>query len=388
MKNIYVDNAATTRVKDEVLEAIMPYFQEYYGNASSSYSLASKSREAINESREAVRELINAKHVNEIYFTSGGTESDNWAIRGVAKANKNKGKHIITSKIEHDAVLHVCEDLEKNGYDVTYLDVDEYGRIDIKELENAIREDTILITIMFANNEVGTLMPIKEIGQIADKHNIYFHTDAVQAVGNIPVDVEDLKIDLMSMSGHKHGGPKGIGALYIRAGVKIDPIMIGGAQERSRRGGTENVPGIVGFAKALELAYANLDEESAYLKKLRDRFIERATTEIDHVLLNGHPTDRLPGNANVSVEYIEGESMLLHLDVRGISASSGSACTSGSLEPSHVLLAMGRSHETAHGSLRVTFSEENTLEDVDYIVDSLKEIVDVLRKMSPLYQGR
>ncbi len=384
-KYIYMDNAATTRVKKEVLEEMLPYFSENYGNPSSVYTLGSKSKNAVEIARERVAKAINAKP-SEIFFTAGGSEADNWAIKGVAFANRNKGNHIITSKIEHHAVLHTCEYLEKQGFRVTYLDVDEYGIVDLEQLKESITDETILITIMFANNEIGTIQPIKEIGEIAKSHGIYFHTDAVQAVGHINIDVDDLNIDLLSMAAHKFYGPKGVGALYVRKGVKLDSLIAGGGQERSRRAGTENVPGIVGMGKAIELAYEHLKESNKKLIELRDRLINKVFENIDHVRLNGHPTQRLPGNVNLCFEFIEGESMLLSLDMEGIAASSGSACTSGSLEPSHVLLAIGLPHEIAHGSLRLSLGDFNTEEEVDYVVEKLTEIVSRLRAMSPLYE--
>ncbi len=384
-KYIYMDNAATTEMRDEVLEVMLPFLKENYGNPSSTYSLGVKSKTAIEEAREAIAARINAKP-REIYFTSGGSEADNWAIKGVAYANKDKGRHIITSKVEHHAVLHTCEYLEKQGFDVTYLDVDKYGMVDPEDLRAAIRPDTILITIMYANNEVGTIMPIEEIAAIAKENKIYFHTDAVQAIGSIDIDVEALNIDMLSMSAHKFHGPKGIGVLYIRTATKIDPLIIGGGQERSRRAGTENIASIVGMAKALEIAYANKDARNEKLVQLRDMFIDKILKNIKYTRLNGHPSKRLPGNVNVSIEFIEGESMLLSLDMMGVAASSGSACTSGSLDPSHVLLAMGLAHEIAHGSLRLSISEETTEEDIDYVVESLIKIVDRLRMMSPLYE--
>jgi len=384
-KYIYMDNAATTPVKKEVLNEMLPYFTEKYGNPSSIYSLGNESKNAVEISREKIAKAINAKP-NEIFFTAGGSEADNWAIKGVAFANRSKGNHIITSKIEHHAVLNTCEYLEKHGFRVTYLDVDEYGVVNLEKLKEAITDDTILISIMFANNEIGTIEPIKEIGKIAKEKGIYFHTDAVQAVGHVKIDVEDLNIDLLSMASHKFYGPKGVGALYIRKGVKIDPLIAGGAQERNRRAGTENVPGIVGMGKAIELAYEDLDETTNRLIILRDRLINRVFENIDYVRLNGHPTNRLPGNINFCFEFIEGESMLLSLDMEGIAASSGSACTSGSLEPSHVLLAIGLPHEIAHGSLRLTLGDFNTEEEVDYVADKLVEIVSRLRAMSPLYE--
>lgn len=386
VRQIYLDNAATTPVKKEVLDAMIPYFTEKFGNPSSIYRLGQETRAAIDEAREKVAKAINASP-REIFFTGGGSESDNWAIKGIAFANRNKGDHIITTKIEHHAVLHTCKYLEKNGFKVTYLDVDEYGTVNIEQLKESITEKTILISIMFANNEIGTIQPIKEIGSIARENNIYFHTDAVQAIGNIKIDVKDLNIDLLSMSAHKLYGPKGIGALYIRQGVKIDSYMHGGAQEKNRRAGTENIPGIVGFGKAIELAYENIDEHNSKLIKLRDRLIKGIYDNIDYVRLNGHPENRLPGNVNFSFEFIEGESLLLCLDMAGISASSGSACTSGSLDPSHVLLAIGLPHEIAHGSLRLTLGDFNTEEEVDYVIENLVKIVDRLRQMSPLYEN-
>lgn len=386
IRQVYLDNAATTPVKKEVLDAMIPYFIEKYGNPSSIYRLGQETRAAIDEAREKVAKAINAKS-REIFFTAGGSESDNWAIKGVALANKDKGNHIITSKIEHHAVLHTCEYLEKNGFEVTYLDVDKNGLVDIEQLRKSITDKTILISIMFANNEIGTIQPIREIGNIARENKIYFHTDAVQAIGNISIDVEDLNIDLLSISAHKLYGPKGVGALYIRQGIKIHPHVHGGAQERNRRAGTENIPGIVGFGKAIELAYKNIDGHNQKLIKLRDKLIKDIYENIDYVRLNGHPEKRLPGNVNFSFEFIEGESLLLSLDMVGISASSGSACTSGSLDPSHVLLAIGLPHEIAHGSLRLTLGDFNTEEEIDYVVENLVKIVDRLRQMSPLYEN-
>ena len=385
-KLVYVDNAATTKIKPQVLDKMMPYLTEFYGNPSSIYSIAAQSKTAIETAREQVAKAIHASP-KEIVFTSGATEADNWALKGVAYANRNKGNHIITSKIEHHAVLHTAQQLEKEGFEVTYLDVDEYGKVDLEELKRSIKKETILISIMFANNEIGTIEPIKEIGQIAKEHRIFFHTDAVQAIGNVPIDVDELGIDLLSLTGHKIYGPKGIGALYIRKGTKIIPIMCGGAQENKRRGGTENVAYIVGLGEAIQMATSDIEEKVKKINNLRDRFIQRVEKEIPYVRLNGHPTDRLCNNANFSFRYIEGEGLLLFLDMKGICASSGSACTSGSLDPSHVLLAIGLPHEIAHGSLRVTFGDFNTQEDVDYVVDQLKIIVDRLRKMSPLYEG-
>jgi cysteine desulfurase len=386
MRNyIYMDNAATTPVKEEVLEAMMPYFTEKYGNPSSVYSLGSKSKVAVEKARDQIAKVLNAQS-KEIYFTGGGSESDNWAIKGIAYNNKNKGNHIITSKIEHHAVLHACEYLERQGFEVTYLDVDEDGIVDLEQLKSSIKDSTILITIMFANNEIGTIQPIKEIGEIAKENKILFHTDAVQAMGNIEIDVNELNIDLLSMSAHKFNGPKGIGALYIRKGIKIDPLIIGGGQERAKRAGTENVPSIVGMGKALELAYENLDSHRERLISLREYLIEKIEKNIDYIRLNGHRNKRLPGNVNFSFQFIEGESLLLSLDMVGIAGSSGSACTSGSLDPSHVLLAIGLSHEIAHGSLRLSLSEENTKEEIDYVVENLVQIVQRLRDMSPLYE--
>lgn len=384
-RKIYMDYSATTPVKQEVLDAMMPYFTETFGNASSFHSFGRDAKNVLDKSRETVANLINAKP-NEIYFTAGGTESDNWAIEGVAFANKAKGNHIITSKIEHHGILHVCEYLEKHhGFEVTYLDVDADGRVNAEDVEKAITDKTILISIMFANNEVGTIQPIKEIGEIAKKHNVIFHTDAVQAAGNIPIDVKELNIDLMSMSSHKIYGPKGIGALYIRTGVKLHTFVHGGAQERRRRAGTENIPGIVGYAKACELAKANMEEHIERLTALRAKLIDGILERIPHTKVNGSLEHRLPGNVNFSFEFIEGEGILLMLDMLGIGASSGSACTSGSLDPSHVLMAMGLPHEIAHGSLRLSIGDFTTEEDIDYIIDNLPKIIERLRSMSPLY---
>ena len=382
---IYFDHAATTYVKPEVLEAMLPYFTQEYGNASSVYSIGRSNRKAIEDARETVARCIGAMPT-EIYFTGSGTEADNWAIKGTALAHSSKGKHIITSTIEHPAVLAPCEFLQKQGYEITYVPVDKDGIVNPEDVEKAIRPDTILVTIMMANNEIGTIQPIKEIAQICKKHGIIFHTDAVQAAGNIPIDVKDLGVDLLSISGHKFYGPKGTGVLYIRKGVKIENLIHGGHQERNRRAGTENVPGIVGLAKALELATQNLDVHYEKLYKLRERALKGIFDKIPHVRLNGHREKRLPGNLNVSFSFVEGESILLMLDMKGIKASSGSACTSGSLDPSHILLAIGLPHELAHGSIRLTFGEANTEEEVDYLVDCLAEIVDKLRRMSPLYE--
>ena len=384
-KMIYLDNAATTKTRPEVVEAMLPYFTESYGNPSSVYTFSAKSKEAVTKAREIIADSLGVKS-NEIYFTAGGSEADNWALVAAAEAYEAKGKHIITSKIEHHAILHTCEYLEKRGYEVTYLDVDENGVVKLDELKKAIRPDTILISIMFANNEIGTIQPIKEIGRIAKEHGILFHTDAVQAFGQVPIDVDEYNIDMLSSSGHKINGPKGIGFLYIRKGVKIKSFVHGGAQERKRRAGTENVPGIVGYGAAAERAVRTMKERTAKEIELRDYLINRLTTEIPYSRLNGDRVKRLPNNVNVSFQFIEGESMLLMLDQNGICGSSGSACTSGSLDPSHVLLAIGVPHEVAHGSLRLTLSDETTKEDLDFTVDKLKEIVQYLRSMSPLYE--
>lgn len=382
---IYLDNAATTKTNEDVVKEMLPYFTENYGNASSVYDLGSKSKLAITKSRETIAAALNAKP-EEIYFTAGGSESDNWALKATAEAYKNKGKHIITSKIEHHAILHTCEYLEREGYEITYLDVDERGLVDVEELKQAIRPDTILISVMFANNEIGTIQPIKEIGEIAKKHGVLFHTDAVQAYGQLPINVDELHIDMLSSSGHKLNGPKGIGFLYIRKGVKIRSFVHGGAQERKRRAGTENVPGIVGYGKAAEIAAKTMKERTAKEIELRDHLIDRVLAEVPYTRLNGHRTNRLPNNANFSFQFVEGESLLILLDNNGICASSGSACTSGSLDPSHVLLAIGLPHEIAHGSLRLTLSAETTMEDIDFVVDCIKQIIERLRSMSPLYE--
>ena len=384
-KIIYLDNAATTQVDPKVLEAMLPFFTEYYGNPSAVYSFAETAKKAVEDAREKLAELIHAKK-DEIYFTGGGSESDNWALKATAEAYGNKGKHIITSKIEHHAILHTCEWLEKHGFEVTYLDVDEKGLVSPEELEKAIRPDTILISIMAANNEIGTIEPLAEIGEIAHKHGILFHADAVQAFGHIPLDVDAMHIDMLSASGHKINGPKGIGLLYIRKGVKIRSFIHGGAQERQRRAGTHNVPGIVGFGKAAELALANMDERIKYETELRDYLIKRVSSEIPYTKVNGDLEKRLPNNANFCFRFIEGESMLILLDQNGICGSSGSACTSGSLDPSHVLLAIGLPHEIAHGSLRLSLSEKTTREDIDFTIDELKKIIERLRNMSPLYE--
>ena len=385
-KFIYLDNAATTKTAPEVVEAMLPYFTEYFGNPSSVYGFASQNKERIIEQKEIIASILGAKE-NEIYFTAGGTESDNWALKAAAEAYRKQGKHIITSKIEHHAILHTCEYLEKQyGFEVTYLDVDENGIVDVQNLEKAIRPDTILISIMFANNGIGTIQPIKEIGKIAHDHGILFHTDAVQAFGQIPINVEECHIDMLSASGHKLNGPKGIGFLYIRKGVKIRSFIHGGSQERKRRAGTENVPGIIGLGKAALLAADSMEERTAQERKLRDYLINKIEKEIPYCRLNGDRVKRLPNNVNFSFRFIEGESLLIMLDMKGICASSGSACTSGSLDPSHVLLAIGLPHEIAHGSLRLTLGADITKEDVDYVVEELKKIVAHLRSMSPLYE--
>ena len=382
---IYLDNAATTKCAPEVVEAMLPWFSEYYGNPSSVYELAGKSKEAVDEARRQIAGVIGAKE-NEIYFTAGGTEADNWAIKAAYEACKEKGNHIITSKVEHHAVLHTCQWLEKQGARVTYLDVDENGIIRLEDLERAITPETILITIMAANNEIGSVMPYKEIGMIAREHGILFHTDAVQAFGQLPIDVEECGIDMLSASAHKINGPKGCGCLYIRRGVKIRSFIHGGAQERKRRAGTENVPGIVGFGKAAQRAAATMEERTAKERRMRDYMISRIREKVPYCRLNGHPTLRLPNNVNFSFQFIEGESLLIMLDMKGIAGSSGSACTSGSLDPSHVLLAIGLPHEIAHGSLRLTLGEDITKEDLDYTLDQIKEIVNKLRALSPLYE--
>ncbi len=382
---IYVDNAATTSIADEVAEEMIKCIKEIPGNPSSIYTEGREAKRAIETAREKVATAIGASP-KEIYFTGSGTESDNWAIRSTAKAYGDKGKHIITSAVEHHAVLHTCEDLEKQGYEVTYLPVDKYGRVSAEDVKAAIRPDTILVSIMYANNEIGTIMPIKEIGEICREKKVLFHTDAVQAIGMTEIDVNDLNVDMLSLTAHKFHGPKGVGALYVKQGVRLVPFITGGAQERGKRAATENVPGIVGMGKAIELATANISEKRKKLTELRDYYIKQVLDKIPYSRLNGHPTERLPGNTNISFEFIEGEGMLLRLDMKGISASSGSACTSGSLDPSHVLLAIGLRHEVAHGSLRVTFDMSNTKEQVDLIVDALCEIVPLLRSMSPLYE--
>ena len=382
---IYLDNAATTKTRPEVVEAMLPYFTEYYGNPSSIYDFSSRSREAVAHARETIAASLGAK-TNEIYFTAGGSESDNWALVATAEAYASKGKHIITSKIEHHAVLHTCEYLEKRGFEVTYLDVDEQGIVKLEELKKAIRPDTVLISIMFANNEIGTIEPIRQIGQIAREHGILFHTDAVQAYGHVPISVDEYNIDMLSASAHKLQGPKGIGFLYIRKGVKIRSFIHGGAQERKRRAGTENVPGIVGFGKAAEIAFATMEERTQKERQLRDYLMEKVMEKVPFTRINGSRAERLSNNVNFAFQFIEGESLLIKLDMAGICGSSGSACTSGSLDPSHVLLAIGLPHEIAHGSLRLTLSDENTMEEMDYVADQIREIVEYLRGMSPLYE--
>lgn len=385
-KLIYLDNAATTKTAPEVFDAMLPYFSEYYGNPSSIYDFAQKSKEAVTKGRQQIADALNTRK-EDIYFTAGGSEADNWALKATFEAYKSKGNHIITTKIEHHAILHTCEYLEKErGAKITYLDVDENGVVRLDELEKAITPETILISVMFANNEIGTIQPIKEIGEIAKKHGVLFHTDAVQAYGQLPINVDELHIDMLSSSGHKLNGPKGIGFLYIRKGVKIRSFVHGGAQERKRRAGTENVPGIVGYGKAAEIAAKTMKERTAKEIELRDHLIDRVLAEVPYTRLNGHRTNRLPNNANFSFQFVEGESLLILLDNNGICASSGSACTSGSLDPSHVLLAIGLPHEIAHGSLRLTLSAETTMEDIDFVVDCIKQIIERLRSMSPLYE--
>ncbi|WP_455542841.1 cysteine desulfurase NifS [Intestinibacter sp.] len=385
-RRIYMDYAATTPVKPEVLEAMMPYYKTYFGNASSFHQFGREAKAGLDKGRAQVASLINAD-AREVYFTNGGSESDNWALEGTAFARKNKGNHIITSKIEHHAVLHTCEYLEKvHGFEVTYLDVDADGKVDLEQLKRVISDNTILVSVMYANNEIGTIQPIKEITEIAHAHGALMHTDAVQAVGNIPVDVKDLGVDLMSMSGHKIYGPKGIGALYIKKGIKIHNFMHGGAQERKKRAGTENIPAIVGYGKAAEMAKNNIEHHVSELTRLRDKLMDGLQERIPHTRVNGHRTDRLPGTANVSFQFIEGEGILLLLDQAGIAGSSGSACTSGSLDPSHVLMALGLPHELAHGSLRLTVGDFTTEDDIDYILETLPPIIARLRELSPLYQ--
>lgn len=382
---IYLDHAATTAARPQVVEAMLPYFTENFGNPSSVYTFSQKNKAVITQCRDTIAKSLGAKS-DEIYFTAGGSESDNWALKSTAEAYASKGRHIITTKIEHHAILHTAQYLESKGFEVTYLDVDENGIVKLDQLKAAIRPDTILISVMFANNEIGTIQPIKEIGEIAKENGILFHTDAVQAYGQVPIDVDAYHIDMLSASGHKLNGPKGIGFLYIRTGLKLRNFVHGGGQERSRRAGTENVTGIVGFAKAVEIAFATMEERTKKEIEMRDYLIGRLLAEVPYVRLNGHRTKRLPNNVNLSFQFVEGESMLIMLDMKGICASSGSACTSGSLDPSHVLLAIGLPHEIAHGSLRMTLGEENTMEEMDYVADNIKEIVEKLRSMSPLYE--
>lgn len=384
MKNIYFDNAATTRLDEDVLNSMIPYLKEEYGNASSIYKMGRESRKAIEDAREKIAKAINSSP-DEIYFTSGGTESDNTAIRGIAYNYKKKGNHIITSKIEHPAILETCKQLEREGFEVSYIDVNSNGIIDLEKLKKSIKDTTILISIMFANNEIGTIQPIKDIGKIAKENNVYFHTDSVQAIGSIKIDVKDMNIDSLSMSAHKFYGPKGIGAIYIRKGISFQKFMNGGHQEKNRRAGTENVASIVGMGKAIELAYKDLEEHVKHIKDLRDYYNREVERRIPYIKINGDIEKRLPGNSNISFKFIEGEGLLLNLDLKGICASSGSACTSGSLDPSHVLLAIGLPHEVAHGSLRISIGKYNTKEEVDYLLDSLEEIISRLRNMSPLY---
>ena len=387
MREIYADNSATTKIAPEVLDKMMPYLTTYYGNPSSLYRIGGKAKEAVEKSRENIAKNLGAAHASEIFFTSGGSESDNWALRGVCHALKAKGKkHIITSKFEHHAILHTCKALEKEGFEVTYLDVYENGIVHPEDVENAIREDTAIVSIMYANNEIGTIQPIKEIGEICKKHKVLFHTDAVQAAGYVKINVVEQNIDLLSMTAHKIHGPKGCGLLYVRRGIKIDNLIEGGAQERNKRAGTENVAGIVGLDAALQMAVNTMDERCAKLTKMRDRLID-GLLKIERSRINGDRVHRLPGNVNMCFEGIEGESLLLKLDLNGISASSGSACTSGSLDPSHVLLAIGLPHEIAHGSMRLSFSDDNTEEDIDYILKVVPEIVNYLRAMSPLWEN-
>ena len=388
MQRVYLDNAATTRVHPDVLQAMLPYFTEYYGNPSSPHTFAQEAAAGISRARSQVAKALNAVSPDEIIFTGGGSESDNMVLRGVAAAYASKGRHIITSAVEHHAVLHTLEAMEREGLvEVTYLPVDEYGRVAVEDVAAAIREDTILVSIMYANNEVGTIMPVAEIGALCRARGVLFHTDAVQAVGHVPVDVQAQCIDLLSLSAHKFHGPKGVGALYVKKGVRVPALILGGGQERKKRAGTENVPGIVGLGAAIQRACEHMQENAAHMCALRDSLIAGIPAAIPDVKLNGHPTDRLPGNVNFSIRYIEGESILLMLDINGVAASSGSACTSGSLDPSHVLLAMGLSHEVAHGSLRLTLSEFTTEQEIDYVLDLLPKVAKRLRDMSPLYHG-
>ena len=385
MKTVYFDNSATTKTDEEVVKAMLPYITENYGNASSIYKIGRDNRKAVEEAREKVAKVLGCEPT-EIYFTAGGSESDNTAIKGIAHSYRQKGNHIITSKIEHPAVLETCKQLEKEGFEISYISVDENGIINLEELKKAIKPTTILISVMFANNEIGTIEPIKEIGKIAKEHQIIFHTDAVQAIGNININVKELGIDSLSLSAHKFYGPKGVGALYVKKGVKFDKLIDGGHQEMNKRAGTENVAGIVGLGKAIELAYENLEEHNKKIKELRDYYVEQVKQKIPYIKINGDMEKRLPGNSNISFRFIEGEGLLLNLDLKGICASSGSACTSGSLDPSHVLLAIGLPHEIAHGSLRISIGKYNTKEEVDYLIESLVEIVNRLREMSPLWE--
>ncbi len=385
MKTVYFDNSATTKTDEEVVKAMLPYITENYGNASSIYKIGRDNRKAVEEAREKVAKVLGCEPT-EIYFTAGGSESDNTAIKGIAHSYRQKGNHIITSKIEHPAVLETCKQLEKEGFEISYISVDENGIINLEELKKAIKPTTILISVMFANNEIGNIEPIKEIGEIAKEHQIIFHTDAVQAIGNININVKELGIDSLSLSAHKFYGPKGVGALYVKKGVKFDKLIDGGHQEMNKRAGTENVAGIVGLGKAIELAYENLEEHNKKIKELRDYYVEQVKQKIPYIKINGDMEKRLPGNSNISFRFIEGEGLLLNLDLKGICASSGSACTSGSLDPSHVLLAIGLPHEIAHGSLRISIGKYNTKEEVDYLIESLVEIVNRLREMSPLWE--
>lgn len=388
MRRVYLDNAATTAVKPEVLEKMLPYFTEYFGNPSSLHSFARDAKKGLDKAREQTADAIGAEP-DEIIFTGSGTESDNTVLRGVAALKKKNGNHIITSAVEHHAILHTCEALEKEGFEVTYLPVDEFGRVSASQVKDAITGKTILVSVMFANNEVGTIMPIGEIGEVCRSKNVLFHTDAVQAAGHVPIDVKKMNIDFLTMSAHKFHGPKGVGVLFVRKGIKLPAMITGGGQERKKRAGTENVPGIVGLGAAIELAVRDMDKNAERMRSLRGRLIEGIQDRIPYVKLNGHPAERLPGNVNFSIRYIEGESILLMLDLNGIAASSGSACTSGSLDPSHVLLAMGLDHETAHGSLRLTLGDETTEDEIDYVLDVLPKVVERLRSMSPLYnKGR
>lgn len=384
-KKVYLDNAATTKTRPEVVEAMLPYFTECYGNPSSIYEFAAQNKKAVDDARGIIGSALGAETAD-IYFTAGGTESDNWALKAAVEAYANKGNHIITSKIEHHAILHTCEYLEKHGIEVTYVDVDENGIVKLEEIKKAIRPTTILISIMFANNEIGTIQPMKEIGALAKENGIIFHTDAVQAFGQVPINVKELNIDMLSGSGHKLNGPKGIGFLYIRKGLKLRSYIHGGGQERHRRAGTENVPAIVGFGKAVEIAVNTMEERTKKEEDLRDLLIQKIMQEVPYTRLNGHRNNRLPNNVNVSFQFIEGESLLIMLDMQNICASSGSACTSGSLDPSHVLLAIGLPHEIAHGSLRLTLGYETTEEEIHYCVEKIKVIVEKLRSMSPLYE--